>query len=299
MNTTLIAILGAALLVFGGLAMGVYQLLNPTRTSRDRVSELTGGPKKDPNVDELSERIAKRIGDLAATKDIEDADALRIQLIRAGYKSKNAPQVFNTARVAMAIFLPLMAAPFAASMDLSVMALVCLLGAGAGYYAPQLIVNSREAARKMEILKPFPDALDLLVTCVEAGLGLDAALKRVAFEMETTAPLLSQEFMIVIHEMSAGVPRMDALKHLGERTGVEEIISLVNMLVQADRFGTSIAHSLRIHGEVVRKKRMSRAEEEAAAVSPKLTVVMILFLMPTLMVVLLGPACINVRNTIF
>ena len=138
--------------------------------------------------------------------------------------------------------------------------------------------------------------MDFLVSTVEAGLGLDAAFRRVADELESTSPELAREFKMINHEVSAGVARTDALKHLAERTGLEEIHSLVNMLTQAERFGTSIAHSLRIFSDITRQKRMARAEEEAAKISPKLTVVMILFLMPTLMVILLGPAGINIKN---
>ena len=137
----------------------------------------------------------------------------------------------------------------------------------------------------------------ILSSLVEAGLGLDAAFRRVAEEIEGTAPELSLEFQMVNHEISAGFSRVDALKRLQERTGMDEIKSLVNMLTQAERFGTSIARSLRIHSEVTRQKRMSKAEEEAAKVSPKLTVVMILFLLPVLMTVLIGPAMINVLNS--
>jgi tight adherence protein C len=126
---------------------------------------------------------------------------------------------------------------------------------------------------------------------------LDAAFRRVAAEIQQAAPDLSQEFQLVNHEISAGVPRVSALRHLEQRTGLEEVRSLVNMLAQAERFGTSVAKSLRTHLAVVRKQRMSRAEAQAAAISPKLTVVMILFLMPVLMSVLLGPAALKAMAT--
>ena len=140
----------------------------------------------------------------------------------------------------------------------------------------------------------MPDALDLLVSCVEAGLGLDAAFRRVALEIETAAPELSREFQLVTHEVSAGVPRVEAMRHLEHRTGLDEVRSLVNMLSQAERFGTSIAKGLRSHARVTRQKRMSRAEETAAQVSPKLTVVMIITLLPCIFIVLLGPAGVKI-----
>jgi len=163
-----------------------------------------------------------------------------------------------------------------------------------GYYAPAFYVKNLMNKRQAELLKSFPDALDLLVSCVEAGLGLDAAFRRVAMEMETAAPDLAREFQLVTHEVSAGVPRVEALRHLESRTGLDEVRSLVNMLAQAERFGTSIAKGLRIHAKVTRQKRMSRAEEVAAQVSPKLTVVMIAALLPAIFIILLGPAGVKI-----
>lgn len=297
MGNLIIGVALVILIIVAGASYGVYQLLNPTRTSRDRLAELTGGPKKDPKgEDELADRIQKRLAELATSADIDDADALQKQLIQGGYRARNAPQLFNMARVALALAMPIFISPLVLGSSLTTMAGAVFLASGFGYVLPQLIVNGAVQARQTELLNAFPDSLDLLVTCVEAGLGLDAAIKRVAFEMEEAAPMLSSEMLTISSEISAGVARVDALKHFGERTGVEEITSLVNMLVQADRFGTSIGESLRTHSEIVREHRMSRAEEAAAAVSPKLTVVMILFLMPTLGIVLLGPAIINISK---
>ena len=177
--------------------------------------------------------------------------------------------------------------------------MVVLLGsASLGYYLPAVVLDWRIRQRQASILRPFPDALDLLVCCVEAGLGLDAAFRRVAEEMAPAAPLLAQELSLVNHEIAAGVPRADALKRLDSRTGLSEMGSLVSVLVQADRFGTSVAKALRIHAELVRSRRMIAAEEKAAQISPKLTVVMILFILPALMVVLVGPAIINIAKNL-
>lgn len=187
--------------------------------------------------------------------------------------------------------------PFAAALSTVNIALVVVFAATFGYYAPSLWLTNIINKRKRKLLAAFPDSLDLLVSCVEAGLGLDAAFRRVANEMEAASPELAREFQIVNNEISAGVPRVEALRHLEARTGLDEIRSLVNMLAQAERFGTSIAKGLRVHSRMTRSKRMSRAEEEAAKVSPKLTVVMILFLLPVLGAVLMGPALIKVTQT--
>ena len=142
------------------------------------------------------------------------------------------------------------------------------------------------------------DALDLLVSSVEAGLGLDAAFRRVSKEMESAAPALVRELQAVNYEVEAGIPRTTALRHLDERTGLQEVNSLVNVLLQAERFGTSVAEALRVHSELVRKKRMLAAEENAAKISPKLTLAMIIFILPLLFTVLAGPAAINVVNNL-
>jgi len=296
MSPVFLVLVLLGVVIAGSIGYGAYAFFTPKRSARDRLEELTGGPKEQER-DVVGERIAERIARLAQPESEEEANILRLKLIQAGYRSKAAPQLFNAIRVACALILPLIAAPFAATMSLTTMAMAVVIGAAIGYYGPLVVVNSSIASRQSKILKPLPDALDLLVTSVEAGLGLDAAFRRVAEEIVQAAPELAFEFQMVNAEISAGMTRLDALRRLTERTGIAEMKSLVNMLTQAERFGTSIARSLRVHSDITRQKRMSRAEEEAAKVSPKLTIVMILFLLPCLMIVLLGPAIVNVLNS--
>lgn len=285
--------------ILATMLYGLYLFVNPSRSARDRLEELTGGPKEDVEREILTQRVAERIARLAQPQEEEQQNILKQRLIQAGYRNRAAPQMFNAVRVSLALSLPVVMALVFAVTNASLvrMAFFVIVGAGAGYYLPLVVINSQIQRRQYKILKPLPDALDLLVTSVEAGLGLDAAFRRVAAELESAAPELAFEFQMVNHEISAGVQRIDALKRLETRTGLDEVKSLVNMLAQAERFGTSIARSLRVHSDITRQKRMSRAEEEAAKVSPKLTVVMILFLMPCLLVVLLGPAAVNVMNS--
>ncbi|MBN2798450.1 MAG: type II secretion system F family protein [Deltaproteobacteria bacterium] len=285
------------LLALIGLAYAGWTLLNPTRTASDRLHDLQGNENEIP-IDPALEKLAERLGSFAETKDQETVDQLRAKLIQAGYRHKQAVQIFNGIRVTGALSLPMLALPFAASAPLMKMATITMVAVAAGYYLPQMILNSQVEARQKLLARPFPDALDLLVSSVEAGLGLDSAFQRVASELESIGPELSFEFKMVNHEINAGVSRIDALKHLQERTGLDQVRSLVNMLSQAERFGTSIARSLRIHSHVARERRMAEAEEKAAQVSPKLTVVMILFLLPTLMAVLLGPAAVRIKNNL-
>ncbi|MCB9675017.1 MAG: type II secretion system F family protein [Alphaproteobacteria bacterium] len=274
---------------------GVYLLLNPTRTASDRLRDLQGDTVEDPVMADIivrqddDENLLNRLGGNA-----EDRNIMRRKLVQAGYKNKHALEILNFTRIALAIGLPIILIPVTST--LSPMYALGMSGAAVlfGYMGPYMMIENAVNKRKDEILKSFPDALDLLVSSVEAGLGLDAAFRRVAAEMEQAAPTLAKEFQLVNNEISAGVPRVEALRHLEKRTGLDEIRSLVNMLAQAERFGTSVAKSLRVHANVTRQKRMAKAEEEAAKVSPKLTVVMILFLLPVLMMVLMGPALIRV-----
>jgi len=302
---TIVLIGGFIVVVFGAFFYGLYLLLNPTRTAGDRLREFAGG-----GVEEEVEAfdiitvegggdsgVVSRLGQLAAPTSEEEKNKQRQMLLQAGFKNRHALEIFNSIRVTAALSLPLLVLPFAAALSTLNIAMLVILAASFGYYAPSLWLTNVIDKRKRRLLAAFPDSLDLLVSCVEAGLGLDAAFRRVATEMESAAPELSREFQIVNHEISAGVPRVEALRHLELRTGLDEIRSLVNMLAQAERFGTSIAKGLRTHASMTRQKRMSKAEEEAAKVSPKLTVVMILFLLPVLGAVLIGPAIIKVTET--
>lgn len=305
-NVLLLGFLAAlTVVVVAAFFYGMYMLLFPSRTAGDRLRELSRGAAEDQQrevydiitVDKGPEGVAgvaSRFGALAAPSSEEERNQQRLLLLQAGYKNRHALEIFNGIRVSLSICLPLLFLPVAARLNgYAQMALLVLMCGAFGYYAPALWLNNVTQKRRKTLLRSFPDALDLLVSCVEAGLGLDAAFRRVALELETAAPELSREFQLVTYEISAGVPRVEALRHLERRTGLDEIRSLVNMLAQAERFGTSIAKGLRVHSRMTRQKRMSRAEEEAARVSPKLTVIMILFLLPVLGMVLMGPAIIK------
>lgn len=285
-----------------GFGYAAYSLLNPDRTAADRIAELTGGPEesarpRNARLAAIAQQAAK-----FAVSDEEQAGALRKKLMQAGYRERNAVEVYSALRTLGALvgafFAAILCYALIAKATLPILILCALLGAAAGYYLPAIIVFNELQKRQADLMRAFPDALDLLVSCVEAGLGLDAAFRRVADEMEISAPTLSRELQLVSHEVGAGMSRAEALHRLAERTGVEDITQLVSVLVQAERFGTSVARSLRVHSDLVRTRRMQRAEEKAAQVSPKLTIVMILFILPCLIIVLIGPAIINVRNVL-
>lgn len=290
---TLLVLLGIGVIGFG--VFSVYSLMNPSITASDRLSEFTGIREDELNADPAMRQLAEKFAGLAAQSG-EDADFLRKTLIQAGYRGKHTAELFTSVRIMLALALPVLASGFLISQTPLKMAGGVLLAAIVGYMAPQSWLTGQLEARQKSMMKPFPDALDLMVVSVEAGLGIDAAFKRVSEELGSVAPELAGEFLMVTNETGAGVPRIEALRHLYDRTGLPGIKSLVNMLVQADRFGTSIARSLRVHANITREKRMARAEEEAAKVSPKLTVVMILFLMPCLFIVIMGPAAISINR---
>jgi tight adherence protein C len=173
-----------------------------------------------------------------------------------------------------------------------------LLAASFGYYLPNILLAKRIQHRQRDIFESFPDALDLMTVCVEAGLAMDAALLRVADEIGLKSPVLSDELHLVTLELRAGLPKERALRNLALRTGVEDVDALVAMLIQAERFGTSIADSLRVQSDQLRTRRRQRAEEAAAKIALKLLFPLIFFIFPSLLVVLMGPAFIQIYRVL-
>lgn len=223
------------------------------------------------------------------------ADALRTGLVRAGFRRGDAVLVLIGSKILCAALLPVIwiAAGYAMAKPIgNVLGVSVVLGV-LGFYVPTFYIGIRQSQRRGEIQSALPDALDLLVVCVEAGLGLGAALQRVGQEIRLASAQLSDELALVNSEMQTGVSRMDALRNLAERTGVEDLFSLVAMLIQTDRLGTSIAMSLRAHADSMRTRRRQRAEELARKASIKLAFPLVLLIFPALMVVILGPAGIQ------
>jgi tight adherence protein C len=223
---------------------------------------------------------------------------VRLRLARAGLRRDNALQSFLAAKAVLAFtalgaFLWMNARlvePVPHAM------LFAVVVAAAGFYAPNLWLSSRTATRQRAIERGLPDSLDLLVTCVEAGLGLDAALQRVADEVRLAWPGLSGELQTTFLEVRAGIPRVEAFRRLAARTGVRDLKSLSATLTQTELFGTSVALALRIQAEGIRVRRMQRAEEKAAYVAVKMTLPLILCILPSLMAVVVGPAMLNITT---
>ena len=173
-----------------------------------------------------------------------------------------------------------------------------LLSAALGYYLPNIVLSRMVFIRQREIFENFPDALDLMTVCMEAGLGTESALNKVGEEMVHKSEVLSDELRLVNLELRAGAPRDRALRNLALRTGVEEVDGFVSMIIQAERFGTSIAQSLRVHSDMLRTRRRQKAEEAAAKIALKLLFPLIFGIFPTLMLVLMGPAMIQIYRVL-
>jgi tight adherence protein C len=225
-----------------------------------------------------------------------DTSALRLKLIQAGYTGQAAVPIYLGSRLALPVGLGFGAVTLLSLLGLSAMAglLATVWLAALGYVAPAMYVGGRVRARQKQMQRALPDALDLLVVCVEAGLGLNQALVRVSEEVERLSPVLSEQLALVNLEIRAGTPRDDAFRNMGERTGLDDIKSLMGMLIQTDRFGTSIAQALRVHADTLRTKRRQRAEEAAAKTTIKLVFPLVLFIFPAMFVVILGSAIIQI-----
>jgi tight adherence protein C len=314
MRTEQIVLLAAMFLVVFGTVLRALQLMRPDPLKR-RIEELsmplagatagtasgTGGlldqheSKWGQRIAEVSERVAK----LSQPKDDDwDQSALRLRFMHAGFRGKAAPAYYFAAKTILALALPAISLAFAAprfSAGHTLDALFILLAASAlGFYAPNVVMSQLTTRRQRAIVEALPDAVDLMTVCVEAGLGLDAAMLRVTEELGAKSPTLTAELQLVLLELRAGAGREKSLRNLAARTGVEDIDTLTTMLIQADRFGTSIGDSLRVYTDSMRTKRRMKAEEQAAKVALKLLFPLIFFIFPTLIVVLVGPAAIQI-----
>jgi tight adherence protein C len=255
-----------------------------------RLAEIGGAETvADSRYEKMLLDSLKRIGKVAPRSPSE-MGKLQQRLVSAGYRSNEALIVFFGVRVALALGLfALLALPILIRPNV----MVALGGAAIGYMGPAFMLARWAKQRQHRIRLSLPDALDLLVVSVEAGLGLDQAMQRVGVELGSAHPELSDELRLIGLELRAGKARSEALHNLGARTGVDDVVSLVAMLVQTDKFGTSVAQSLRVHSATLRTKRRQRAEEAAAKTGVKMVFPLVFCIFPALWVVTLGPAIIK------
>lgn len=294
---------GSIMMMFVSLGLAIYfrfaRPVNPIddrlREINPRVEKLNSPPQVTRKLNEVvMERLAKPVYRFTRPSN-RNVRRLRRRLIRAGFNSENSVLVYSVLRLASTVFIPLAVFFLLLSVGYLVnLQFVALVGLAAafGLFIPSFILSRLIAKRQERISRALTDTIDLLVVCVEAGLGLNAALQRVGREMELVEPMLSSELAVTNREIRAGKPRDEALRNLGDRTGVDDIKSLVAMLIQSDRFGTSIANSLRVFADSMRTKRRQRAEELVSKASIKLIFPLLLFIFPALLIVLLGPAII-------
>jgi tight adherence protein C len=277
--------------IFGSLlvAAAARALTPRTATIEQRLDEIVGVHAKTPEESRLHKRLVDaftRIG-RAAPKPASELGKLRGRLMSAGYRTEEALLLFVGIRVGCAL------ATFAIATLLRTGLITSLIASAIGYVLPGMVLARMAKRRQHRMRLSLPDALDLLVVSVEAGLGLDQAIQRVAQELGLVHPELSEELRLVHLEMRAGTARPDALKNLANRTQVDDLSSLVTMLVQTDKFGTSVAQSLRVHSDTLRTKRRQRAEEAAAKTGAKMVFPLVFCIFPAIWVVTIGPAAIK------
>jgi tight adherence protein C len=288
--------LGVAVLT--GLAASV--LLTRSSTERRRIREMATAAGsgiiglRSLALTDRQDDMAKRVSAIVP-KSPKEMNRLQKRMVRAGIKKPGAAVYFAAAEVVCPIVLALATL---GAMGISRGGLFAFLAAGVGYALPGLWLQWKTGKRQKEIQNGLPDALDLLIVCVEAGSGLDAAIVKASEELSIAYPALAEELRLITTETRAGKPRLEAFRNFSQRTGVEDVRSLVAMLIQTDRFGTSIAQALRTHAEVSRTKRRQRAEEKAAKLGVKLVFPLVFCLFPALYVVVLGPAVIRIMHSL-
>ena len=296
-----------SVLIFAAVSMAAFAFYTTTVTERNPVAlrlrelRMLHGSTASVNYGRRPGAFLKLIAQLGGFLPAKDgADALRTGLVRAGFRRADAPLIFMGSKIVTAVALPLiwMAFGYATARSVGNVMLFSVLMAFVGFYLPTIYIAMRQRQRHGEILSALPDGLDLMVVCVEAGLGLGAALQRVGVEIRLGSPQLSEELALVNQEMQTGIARTDALRNLAERTGVDDVYSLVAMLIQTDRLGTSVAQSLRAHADSMRTRRRQRAEQMARKASIKLAFPLVFLIFPALLVIILGPAGIQLLKAL-
>lgn len=306
MDSMLIPYIAAAI-GFGSVLLAGYGIMgyisgtSHTARLRQRMAGNNSGTGSGnaAALDDIRTKFANMVENVGAKigpKDKEELNKTRKALIQAGLRSQTAAMKFQgtkgalafilIAAVLLARFLVLHEQPLATTM------LITVFGAAIGFYAPEYWLKKKISARQLAVANELPDALDLLVVCVESGMGLDQAIERVQNELRNSAPVISLEFKILNLELRAGKARAEALRALSERVGQEDLSSLASLLIQADSFGISVGRTLRVYSDAMRTKRSQRAEEKAAKLPVLLLLPLVTFILPSLFIAIMGPAVI-------
>ena len=311
-NDMLVSALGplGPLIAVGFLGLVLILIALPTmmKKQRDRFAELKHEARSGKSDDKALRRGGGRADKLEKyahflePQKAEEMSAIRQKLLRAGYPDKSAVHMYHAAKLVFGIGALALGLIYAmlksANQEVSTqsMILYTLLPGALGYYLPQYWVNKRMTQRQTEITQGFPDALDMMLVCVEAGQSLDQAIIRVARESRAGYPALADEFEMISHEVKAGKERVAVLKDMSDRVGIPDVASFVTTLVQSATFGTSIAEALRVYSADMRDKRVMRAEEKANMLPTKLTLGTMMFTVPPLLIILIGPSVYGIAT---
>jgi tight adherence protein C len=282
--------------------MAIYwSMFRPASATAVRLQELDENAGavviEDNSVVKLAERIAEPINRLVPPS-AADAKKLQKKLMQAGFRSAQAPGIYRALQLFSMLFFPgaILLLWVFLTRPMSSVLIPLLFSFAAGFLLPKFILNRLVASRQLRITWGLADALDLMVITMEAGLGLNAAMLKVCEELKDVHPDISKEFELANLEIRVGRDRSEALRNLADRTGVEDLNSLVGMLIQADRFGTSIARAVRVYSDSLRTKRRQRAEQAAQKAAFKLLLPLGALLFPTMFIVILGPALLNISD---
>ena len=289
----------ATALMSAGVMLFVRGVFDPFRR-RLRAVSPTATVETEAPLQRLLRRVAPLVPYLMPKKEGERSK-IRARLLQAGFASESAPATFFSIKIISGLALPailLIAAAFYPRLTTLQLTYAALIAGFIGLTLPNMVLSWWIERRQREILNGFPDALDLVVACTEAGLGLNAALQRVANDIGVSHPELSAELALVNSEIRAGVERVTALRNLATRTGIEDIRGLVSLLSQSLRFGTGIAETLRIYAHDLRDKRMQRAEEAAAKIGTKMIFPLVFCMFPSFFIVMVGPAVLGVLRVL-
>lgn len=301
MNGQELLFLAIVFAVVAGIALLALLMFMPGPL-RQRLFGFMGPAAADTGIGggwiERAAKAARPFTRLSLPEEGWERSPLRTRFMNAGWRNPASPPLYFAAKSVLALLFPALVAMTAAStlgMALrQVFLFLLFLSATLGYYLPNAVLSRVAARRQREIFENIPDALDLLTVCVEAGLSLERALVKVAGEIHIKSVTLAQELQLVLMEMRAGFSKEKALRNLALRSGVEDVDTLVAMLIQSERFGTSMGDSLRVHSDNLRSKRSLVAEEAAAKIALKLLFPLIVCVFPTLLLVLMGPAAIQI-----
>jgi tight adherence protein C len=302
----LIAICGFLMLMIASTLIGYRFVYKPGRFLKQLGSPVITGDKQrilEDDTEPQGSSIVTVLRQLGARVPSSEADmaSLRKTLLQAGFRSENAAPVFFGLRIVGAGIMLVLAIMFQSRVpdNQSLRVMVVLMGAMVGWTLPKFCLEKKVKKRKEILRLSLPDALDMLVVSVEAGLGLDQAMQHVAREINVSHPELSEELQMVTLEMRAGKRRSEALRQFAERTGEDEIRKLIAILIQNDRFGTSMGESLRTHSDYMRTRRKQDAEERAGKVGVKLVFPIFFFILPSMVIVSAGPGLLQIFKDLF